>query len=62
MGIVAHFSGSSMYGTHPTVKHMISSKTVLSTERQKDRGRLSARIFKDTQTPSALLFISTVLI
>ncbi len=38
-GIVAHFSGSSMYGTHPTVKHVIGSKTALSTERQRGTGR-----------------------
>lgn len=31
-GIVAHFSGSSTYGTHPAVKRMIGSKTVLSTK------------------------------
>lgn len=45
-GIVAHFSGSSMYGTRPTVKHMIGSKTALSTERQRGTGRVEPGFLK----------------
>lgn len=45
-GIIAHFSGSSMYGTHPTVKHMIGSKTALSTERQRGTGRFEPGLLK----------------
>lgn len=62
LGIVAHFSGSSLYGKHPTAKNMIGFKTRLSTERQERHGKIWARIFKDTQTPSAALCISTVVI
>lgn len=43
-GIVAHFS--SMYGTHPTVKHVIGSKTALSTERQRGTGRFESEFLK----------------
>lgn len=60
LGIVAHFRGSSVYGTHPTVKHMIQNS---AEHRKAERhGKIWAKSFKDTQTPSAVLFKLTVFI
>lgn len=46
LGIVAHFSGSSLYGKDPTAKNMIGFKTRLSTERQEGTGRSEPGLLK----------------
>lgn len=56
--IVAHFSGSSMYGTHPTVKYMIGSKTTLSTERHRGTRRFEPGFFLKIPRHHLLFFLS----
>lgn len=46
MAIVVHFSGSSTYGTHPTVNHTTVSKTVLSMKRRRGIERVEPVLLK----------------